>query len=69
MLEDPMATLVAPLLASVFVIQTTFVVLLLPLLSSAKPSKKRGLVKMDTFGEAMRSKAIVLSLSLRLSNL
>lgn len=61
LLGDPTGILIAPLLASVFIIQTTFIVLLLPLLSSAKPSKKKGLVKMDTFGEAMRSKAIVLS--------
>ena len=40
-------------------IQTTFIVLLLPLLTSTKPSKKRGIVKLDTLGEAMRSKAIV----------
>jgi len=59
LLQDPTSTLITSLLTSIFIIQTTFIVLLLPLLTSTKPSKKRGIVKIDTIGEAMRSKAIV----------
>lgn len=59
LLQDPTSTLTTPLLTSMFIVQTTFIVLLLPLLTSTKPSKKRGIVKIDTIGEATRSKAIV----------
>jgi hypothetical protein len=60
LLHDPSAALTVPLLPSIFMIQTTFVILLLPLHTlSIKPPRKRGIVKVDSLGEAIQAKAAV----------
>ena len=62
LLKNPADTLTSPLLPSLFIVQTVFIVLLLPLpYSSTKQSRKRGIVKVDTLGEAIQSKVMVIS--------
>ena len=67
LLLDPSATLTVPLLPSIFIVQTTFIVLLLPFYVSSsnttKSVKQRNVVKMDTLGNAIKSKAYVSLLS------
>src|SRR5271154_3672366 len=59
LLQDPTATtLTTTLLPSIFIIQSAFIILLLPFNPSSRPTKKR-VVKIDTLGEALRSKATV----------
>src|ERR1700738_2253855 len=60
LLHDPVSALTFPLLPSVFIIQTAFVILLLPLHTlSTQPPRKRGIVKMDTLGDSILAKAAV----------
>src|ERR1700686_3581368 len=55
LLRDPASALVVPLLPSLFISQTAFVVLLLPLYTvTTRQPRKRGIVKMDTLGEAIQ---------------
>ena len=62
LLQDPTtATLTTPLLPAIFIIQSAFIILLLPFNPSSKLARKR-VVKIDTLGEALRSKAVVESL-------
>ena len=57
LLQGPTSTtLTVPLLPSIFIIQSAYIILLLPFNPPFKPVKKR-VVKMDTLGEALTSKA------------
>src|SRR5277367_2337079 len=56
--DNTTATLTTPLLPSIFIIQSAVIILLLPFNPSSKPAKKR-VVKIDTLGEALRSRAMV----------
>ena len=60
LLKDPIEALTIPLLPSLFIIQTTFTVLLLPFhVPISKTTKKRNIVKVDTLGDSIMSKAFV----------
>ena len=62
LLRDPISALSAPLLPTIFILQTMFIILLLPLQPlPSKSSKRRGYVKMDTLGDAIKVKAGVTS--------
>ena len=58
LLREPTTTLLVPLLPSIFIIQSAFVILLLPFNPSPRSAKKR-VVKIHTLGEVLRAKATV----------
>jgi hypothetical protein len=57
LLLDPSVTLTMPLLPSLVVLQTSFIVLLLPFYAPVSKTKKRNIVKMDSLNEAVKIKA------------
>src|SRR5579859_5787816 len=64
LLLDPTNALTSPLLPTIFILQTAFIILLLPLhTTSKKPPKKRGTILVDSLGDALRAVAVVLLLT------
>ena len=69
LLKDPVSSLAAPLLPSIFILQTAFIILLLPLHPfPSKSSRKRASVRMDTLGDAIKAKAGVFPSMIDISN-
>jgi hypothetical protein len=60
LLHDPVETLTFPLLPALFMLQTGYIILLLPLHNTtSKPKKRTPVVKVDSLGDAIKTKVIV----------
>jgi hypothetical protein len=60
LLHAPVDTLTFPLLPALFMLQTGYIILLLPLHNTtSKPKKRTTVVKVDSLGDAIKTKVIV----------
>jgi hypothetical protein len=68
-LQDPVSALTVPLMLRMFIVQTAFIILVLPLPSTpVKSAKKKSALKADSLSDSIKAQSVVRGLIITIDN-